>query len=202
MTKKPFVAFSPLVVVAAFVLMPGAAQAAGPHWLKAGAVIKEGVKTPVLIHGGATNLSEMNNVGETNRKDAGGGTIENPAGDRPGIGTIDALGFYECKSAGCEKAGAETGMPLTIEIEWNNAPVSLSLIGEGASEHETIGEPFTKFNEYRKLVTKGEVQMRLACERHPAMNRTSWVCPSQSKARSRRTSAPARTARARPNRPC
>jgi hypothetical protein len=168
MSKKPFIALAPLLAITAFALMPAAAQAEEAHWYKNGVIIKEGTKTPIVTYGGAVNVSMMSNIGEFNCRNAGGGIIENPAGHGHGIGTTPGSIFFECKAAGCEKAGEEEGLPLELDVvDDANTSMLEGLTGEGSSEHEAIGEPFTSFSEYGKPVTKGEMQMRVSCETPP-----------------------------------
>jgi hypothetical protein len=166
--RRPFIASTPPFVIAAFALMPAAAQAHEAWWYKNGVLLKEGVKTPVVTYGGAVNLSMMSDIGALNCRNAGGGIIENPAGGGHGIGTTPGSVFFECKAAGCEKAGEEDGLPLELDVVDDAGTTMIEdLTGEGSSEHETIGEPFTSFSEYGKPVTKGELQMRVSCETPP-----------------------------------
>jgi hypothetical protein len=84
--------------VAVFALLPAAAQAI-PHWTSGMATIANGVKTPVVSWGGATNLS-METIGEVNCKIVGGGFVENIEGK--GRGKTQALDYFECKAPACE----------------------------------------------------------------------------------------------------
>ncbi len=152
MSKKLFIGFAPLLAVAAFAVMPVAAQAAAGegHWLSGGSLLKEGVKTPVVTWGGTTNLSQTSAIGEINCRGVGGGTAENPKGGTAGVGTTWESSFFECKSVGCEEAAVKDGIPLQSyaitnagDFGWAN-----KITGTSPEFNETIGEPFTEFTTY------------------------------------------------------
>jgi len=175
MSKKLFISLAPLVVVAAFAVMPVAAQAAAPHFYSAGTEIKPGTVVPVVSWGGKTNLSQTSNIGEINCRGVGGGTLENPVGGGAGEGISRESTFFECKSEKCEKAATEDGIPLTpyaTTNEGTNAlegkPLAWKNIltgGPGATEiSETIGEPFS--GTFGKP-TAGEIVADVNCETPP-----------------------------------
>jgi hypothetical protein len=173
MSKKLFISFAPLLAIAAFAVMPVAAQAAAGegHWFVGGSILKEGVKTPTVTWGGSTNLSQTSNIGEINCRGVGGGTIENPKGGTAGVGTTDLSNFFECKSLGCEKAAGETGLPLTSyaitnagERGWAN-----KITGTSPEFNQTIGEEFTAFTTYPDPTTAHphEIMALVTCETPP-----------------------------------
>src|SRR5262249_27898842 len=122
-----------------------------------------GVAVPFVMFGGKVNLnqtSEFGNKGEVNCKVAGGGTIENLEG---GVGSLNALAFYDCKGPTCEKEVLEvTGLEGREWVEAVNMPASInghperrfvgwsmrlieSEIAGVFSVRLKIGEPFVKF---------------------------------------------------------
>jgi hypothetical protein len=132
MSKRLFII---VAAVAAFAVMPVAAQAAAgeAHWAANGSLIKEGVKTPIINWGGATNLSQTSKIGEINCKGIGSGYVENPVGGTAGVGKSQQSVFYECKSAGCEEAAKLNGIPLTSYTTTNAGYYSFGASGDNAS---------------------------------------------------------------------
>jgi YVTN family beta-propeller protein len=107
----------------------------GPHWTSGGASIANGIKTPVVTFGGATNLGEKGGLGETNCKGVGGGFVENLGGR--GTGKTLASAFYECKAPACEaEIKAKFGVAGRGEVRTENLPQPTkekTLGGEGWS---------------------------------------------------------------------
>src|SRR5262249_18502788 len=110
MFKKLFIGLAPLLAIAAFAVMPVAAQAATQHWYSNAAKATEGEEIPIVVFGNEVNLADMREgagVFPINCKTAGGGTIENPGGGGAGVGRTNLMGAYECKAEQCEKAVLE-----------------------------------------------------------------------------------------------
>jgi hypothetical protein len=164
MFKKLFIGLAPLLAIAPFAAMPVAAQAVTQHWYQNGVLATAGEEIPFVTFGGEINLSPGGSgLGEVNCRTVGGGTIENPPGNGSGIGSLDALAFYECKGPLCEKEilnkfghlGREwieaKNMPAAINghAERRFAPWFMQLeesVVEGVnSVRLKIGEPFVKF---------------------------------------------------------
>jgi YVTN family beta-propeller protein len=134
-----------------------------PHWTTGGSTIANGVKTPVVLFGGATNLAQET-IGEINCKTVGGGFVENVEGQ--GRGKVQALARYECKAPACEAEVKEKfGVAGRAEITTENLPESTgagklgsegwetelfdgkSATGGENSPREKIGETWSKFPE-------------------------------------------------------
>jgi hypothetical protein len=162
MNRRFLIGLAPLLAIAAFAVVPVAAQAATQHWYKNGAIVQEGPEgnTPVVTFGGKINLSQTSAIGEINCKGVGGGTIENPAGGGAGIGRSNSATFYECKAPQCEAAvvekfGAEGRGTATTQNTpsstkepafpgWSNV-LEESTVAGVTSVREKIGEPFVTF---------------------------------------------------------
>jgi hypothetical protein len=139
MTKKLYVAFLPLLAMAAFTIMPAMAQAA-PHWYscesKTGGKFKnstcteaassgtyEWVKTAestpitVKVSGGLEvySLGLIRFCSVKSRE-----KIENPAGGGAGVSSITELEFSECKSSN----ESVCGEPLTFTVLHNEKNLS------------------------------------------------------------------------------
>jgi len=196
MSKKLSISFAPLLAIVAFAVMPVAAQAL-PHWNSEKVKLTAGVKIPVISWGGTTNLSQTSAIGEINCKGVGSGYVENPETpvEGAGVGKSQESTFWECKSAGCEKAAGETGLPLTSyattdagHFSWEASsgtsanPEGWSNLLEDAGAppiEEKIGEPFTSLTEYPKEkagepsngiggpAKAGEIMALVTCETPP-----------------------------------
>jgi hypothetical protein len=104
MFKKLFIGLTPLLAIAALAVMPVVAQAAIQHWYVNGVKATEGEQIPVVWFGNEVNLNQTSpGFGEVNCRTVGGGTIENPVGGGAGVGSMNAVSFYECKGAQCEE---------------------------------------------------------------------------------------------------
>jgi len=150
MSKKLLIRLAPLFAIAAFAVVPAAAQAAvgSPHWHKGvggasgtGTLQPEGKPIPTITWGGETNLSQTSNIGEVNCKTVGAGYIENPTASPAektaketgqsgpaGVGETQQSAYYECKGADCAGAVAEGKAGLGELSFLDGAP------GEGAVE--------------------------------------------------------------------
>lgn len=104
MSKKLFIGAVPLLVTAAFAVLPMAAQAAEPQWKSNGALLKEGVRKPTVTWG-TLELKSALGIVKCHNVDAG--WIENPkgavAGEKPGIGATENFipFFFPCEAPGC-----------------------------------------------------------------------------------------------------
>src|SRR5262245_28931938 len=96
--KKSFIGLAPLLAVAAFAVMPVAAQAETQHWFRSGAKLAEGTVVPIVTFGGKVDLSWSYVGGEFHCKTVAGGTIENPIGGGAGVGRTNSSTSYECKA--------------------------------------------------------------------------------------------------------
>jgi hypothetical protein len=135
MFKKIFIGLAPLLAIAAFAVMPAAAQAVTQHWYVSGTKATEGEQIPVVWFGNEINLGQTSGFGEVNCRTIGGGTIENPVGGGAGVGSMNALTFYECKGEQCEKAIFEKTGVLGVEfVEAKNIPASIN----GHPERNTV----------------------------------------------------------------
>jgi hypothetical protein len=167
MFKKLFICLAVLLAIAAFAVMPVAAQAVTQHWYRSGAIIPAGEVVPVVMFGGEVNLAQTSpGFGELNCRTVGGGTIENPLGGGAGVGSMLAAAFYECKAPLCEaEIKAKTGLEGRGYVEADNMPASInghteerfvpfagwsmlleeSTVAGVLSIRLKIGEPFVKF---------------------------------------------------------
>jgi hypothetical protein len=175
MFKKLFIGEAPLLVIAAFELMPVAAQAVTQHWYQSGALMPAGEEIPVVTFGNEINLSQNSPIGAFNCKNVGGGVIDNPVGGGAGEGRTNSLAFYECKAEQCEKEIlAQTGVPGRGTLTTQNNPVATkepafpgwtnlleeSTVGGVSSIREKIGEPFVTF---KTPSPPGMVRMTIDC---------------------------------------
>jgi hypothetical protein len=160
MSKKLLTSIAPLLALAAFAVMPVAAQAVTQHWYKNGLKLEAGSSEPIVTFGGEINLSQTSSLGEINCRQVGGGAVENPAGGGAGTGRTDSVDFFECKSPQCEaeiraKFGVEGRGTATTQnnpaatqepsaVGWNNV-LEESVVGGVSSIREKIGEPFVSF---------------------------------------------------------
>ena len=125
MSKKLLIGLAPLLVTAAFAVMPVAAQAAAgsPHFYTAetaASIIKEGKKVPVVSFGTLTLKNVKNGTGASvTCHNVIGAIDENPKaaeGEKtghegpPGTDVTEAFDPYECSSAACTSAAV--GDPL------------------------------------------------------------------------------------------
>jgi hypothetical protein len=176
MSRKLLISIVSLLAIAAFAVMPLGAQAVTQHWYRAGSKLPEATSVPIVTFGGKVNLSQTSAVGETNCKESGGGTVENPTGGGAGVGRTDAAFFYECKSEKCEqevkaKFGTEgRGTATTANTPasdserafpgWFNQLEESEVAGV-FSVREKIGEPFESF---KTPSPPGMIRATLTCE--------------------------------------
>jgi len=182
MSKKLFIGLAPLFVIAAFAVMPVAAQAESPHWIVGGTELEAGKTVPVVSFGGEENLSQTSGIGEINCQGAGGGSISDVGGVGQGI-TNESV-FWNCKSEGCEKAAAEDKIPLTSyattvsgtaalegkPLAWKNV---LSGGPEASKIVENIGEPIAENTKKEPVFGKpgpGEIVADVNCETPPGFS--------------------------------
>jgi len=182
MSKKRLLAFAPMLAIVAFAVMPVAAQAESPHWIVGGTELDAGKTVPVVSFGGEENLSQTSSSGEINCKSAGGGAISNVGG--VGQGVTNESTFWNCKSEGCEKAGAEDKIPLTSYITTNSGsgalegkPLAWKDLLSGGPEAskivENLGEPIKENTKKEPVFGQpgpGEIVMELTCETPPGFS--------------------------------
>ena len=109
MSKKLTMSLAPLVVVAAFVVMPAVSQAATPHYYANGVIQAEGVKVP-YISWGKLALTSSNGGSPVECQNAVGGYEENPTGGGSGKEETQGWAAYNCTDAECEAAGGKIGV--------------------------------------------------------------------------------------------
>jgi len=179
MFKKLFIGLAPLLVIAAFAVMPVVAQAEPKHWYRNGAKLAEGTVVPIVMFGGKIDVSQQNALGGPDCKTVAGGTIENPIGGGPGVGRTNSLNFYECKAPSCEAEvlktfGVEGRLRTTIQNTpaateepafpgWSDALEESEVAGT-SSVREKIGEPFESFKTPSPTGMMRETQI---CEKAP-----------------------------------
>jgi len=149
-----------VVAVAAFAVMPAAAQAIVPHWYKNAKIQAAGTPLQVVTFGGAANLKQISGLGEINCKGVGGGFDENPVGGGAGTGKVQASEFYTCLAPQCEAQIKEKfGVSGRGEVRTENLPLPQfggtkgaegwnSKLFEGgapSSVRDEIGTPWTSF---------------------------------------------------------
>jgi hypothetical protein len=125
MKKKLGITFVPLLAVAAFAVMPAAAQATTPHWTVDG-VYQTGVSTPANWWGELSLIGVKGGVpGSSITCDTGGiVTIENPLSGTAGIGETEVAMFWRwgagstCESTSMCPAGSES----TITMKYYGEP--------------------------------------------------------------------------------
>jgi hypothetical protein len=101
MNKKPFIGLAPLLAIAAFAVMPMAAQAE-PHVYKNGAIGGKGAKVRTISWGAVSLHSEK--LGELECHLVSGGFLENPTGGGSATGVVQAWTPYECSDTTCSNA--------------------------------------------------------------------------------------------------
>jgi hypothetical protein len=110
MSKKLSISLAPLVAIAAFVVMPAAAQAAAPHYFVSGAPLAAGDVKPVLAWGTLTLNAELpSKQGPSSCENASGGNVENPGGVAGPAGRGKTLDFasWNCTNPGCPPGEVE-----------------------------------------------------------------------------------------------
>ena len=111
---------APLLAVAAFAVMPVAAQAVG-HYYSNGLKIAEGSKKTVIAWGTITLAGVKGGTlpNHITCHNAAGGTIENPVGGTAGVGATEVFVAYQCEQENVCPAG--TAGRATAEKIVNNA---------------------------------------------------------------------------------
>jgi hypothetical protein len=119
MHRKLLASLAPLLAIAAFAVMPAAAQAV-PHWYKSGVLLKEGQRVQTITWG---TVSIITAVGNFICKKSNAEDIENPIGGGPGVDRMVLFDLYECVAPGC---------PLETRVEAFKLPWLTELtIGSG-----------------------------------------------------------------------
>jgi hypothetical protein len=158
MSKRLFTVLAPLVTIAAFVVMPAAAQAA--HWFRGGSEIPQGEKVGVIAWGQLTLSPEPEGVAAvTTCENAAGGFVENPVGGGAGVGQTQRFASWGCTNAECTPEEIEIGgkkfakefevlfpaqdFPWSTELTGATAPFRLNSTGV-VVELECIAKHLTK----------------------------------------------------------
>ena len=108
MSKKLTISLAPLLVIAAFVVMPTVAQAE-PHYYTNGSKSEEGKKVP-YISWGKLSLTSSKGGSPVECENAVGGYDENPTGGGAGAEATNGWAAYNCTDAECEAAGGHIGV--------------------------------------------------------------------------------------------
>ena len=108
MNRKLYISLAPLIVTAAFAVMPAASQAACtppkcPHGYVNGVISAEGVHVPIVAWG--TAVLKNATLGELECHTVFAGYGENPVGGGASIGKTQAFYPYECLDALCTSTG-------------------------------------------------------------------------------------------------
>jgi len=113
MSKKLLISLAPLLAIAAFAVMPVAAQAA-PHWYSEGTPIAEtGEQIPVIEWGNLT----LKGAAELSCHNAIGGYIDNPAGGGAGVGGTEAFATWNCVASYACPEGSRPGAAPSL-LPW------------------------------------------------------------------------------------
>jgi hypothetical protein len=127
MFKKLFIGLAPPLAVAAFAVMPVAAQATG-HYYSNGLKLAEGSKKTVIEWGTLTlagvNGDLQGHEGRLTCHTAAGGTVENPVGGGAGVGATEVYVAYQCESEKTCVAGTvarPTAENIANGVGWPNA---------------------------------------------------------------------------------
>jgi hypothetical protein len=124
MFKKLFIGLAPLLAVAAFAVMPVAAQATG-HYYSNGLKIAEGSKKTVSEWGTLTLAGVKGGTlpNHITCHTAAGGTLENPVGGGAGVGSTEVFVAYQCESENICPAGTVakvTAEKIANGVGWPN----------------------------------------------------------------------------------
>jgi hypothetical protein len=106
MNKKLFIRLAPLLAIAAFVVLPGASQAACtapacPHVYKNGVIGGEGKPLREILWG--TLKIRNKTLGEIECHTVWGGFLQNPTGGGAAKGQVQGVYAYECVDETCTK---------------------------------------------------------------------------------------------------
>jgi hypothetical protein len=115
MNRKLLIKLAPLLAIAAFAVVPAAAQAV-PHVYKNGVIGAEGKKVRMISWG---NLSTANSTfGTPECHSLWGGYLENPTGGGAAVGQAQTFAFYECVSPTCTGLGGSKFEVITEKLPW------------------------------------------------------------------------------------
>jgi hypothetical protein len=106
MKRKFVMGLAPLLAVAAFAVMPVAAQAVG-HYYSNGLKIAEASKKTVIAWGTITLAGVKGGTlpNHITCHNAAGGTVENPTGGGAGVGSTEVFVAYQCEQENVCPAG-------------------------------------------------------------------------------------------------
>jgi hypothetical protein len=107
MFRKLFISLAPLLAIAAFAVMPVAAQATG-HYYSNGVKMAEGAPKTVTEWGTLTLAGVKGGVlpSHVTCHIAAGGTVENPVGASAGVGDTQVFVAYDCENENICPPGA------------------------------------------------------------------------------------------------
>jgi len=118
MNKRLQVGLAPLLAIAAFAVMPVAAQAV-PHVYENGVMSAEGKKLRLL--GWGTLHPTNATLGAPECHTVWTGYLENPTGGVAAVGQVQLFGTYECISPTCEALGGTKFEIVTEKLPWTDA---------------------------------------------------------------------------------
>ncbi len=122
MSKKLFIGFAPLLVIASLAVT-SAAQAAGPHYYKNKTIIAEGSQVATVGWG---TLALNSPAGDVSCHNAAAGYVENPKGGGPGVGLTQQFATWDCSQS--------TGECKTVAGAVETRVIGTSLVGEKSIE--------------------------------------------------------------------
>jgi hypothetical protein len=117
MNKRLQIGLAPLLAIAAFAVMPMAAQAA-PHIYVNGVKAAE-TKKVRFIAWSTLKFTNPSAFGETECHSVVGGLFENPTGGGAAMGKVQGLVPYECVNASCTTLGGKNILLTAEKFPWN-----------------------------------------------------------------------------------
>src|SRR5262249_29549968 len=118
MKKKFLTGIAPLVVIAAFLVIPAAAQAV-PHVYKNGVIQAEGKKLRYIAWS-TLQFTNPSVFGTSECHHAFEGFLENPTGGGAAIGQLQAFEPYECVNSSCIALGGKQIVLTPEKLPWNS----------------------------------------------------------------------------------
>jgi len=118
MKKKLLTGLAPLVVIAAFLVIPAASQAV-PHVYKNGVIQTEGKKLRFIAWSTFT-FTNPSVFGTSECHHAFEGFLENPTGGGAAVGKLQAFEPYECVDPACIGLGGKQIVFTPEKLPWNS----------------------------------------------------------------------------------
>jgi hypothetical protein len=146
--KKVYIGLAPLLVTAAFAVMPATTQAACiapacPHVYHNGVISPEGKHLNYIAWSNGLLKLTDSALGEAECRTIWGGYLENPIGGGAAVGKVRSTDWYECTSAVCANSLGELfiapeKLPWKSEITEPSAGVFRMRIGEKGEVAEAM----------------------------------------------------------------